>query len=51
MSGTSEMALAGLIKNKIFNENELPLKYYKILNLDNRNIYVNYYLIIEKKIE
>ena len=27
MSGTSEMALAGLVKNKIFNENELPLKY------------------------
>jgi seryl-tRNA synthetase len=26
LSGTSEMSLAGLLKNRIFDENELPLK-------------------------
>ena len=26
LSGTAEMSLAGLLKNKVFNESELPLK-------------------------
>ncbi len=26
LSGTSEMSLAGLLKNRTFNESELPLK-------------------------
>ena len=34
LSGTSEMSLAGLLKNRTFNDNELPLKYLSHLIIE-----------------